>query len=397
MMLQRKQPSTAAPLTIRHIAAGLRAMTDRDGIAAFERDFASWNGSAHAIAAGSGTTALYAALAAMKVMRPERDEVILPAYTVPTLTLALNRAGLKTVLCDVARDTFNMDAASLAAAVTGRTLAIVPVHMFGVPCALGDILAIGRERGIFVLEDACQSPGAKLGGVRVGALGDAGFFSFCKGKNLTAFHGGMIVTSNADLAVNMRIMMDALPPRGMVYRAAAPALVTALALAMRPVVYGAGYRFIARFKSTEVHEEFHPARWNRFMAGAAHAQLDALDRWNAVRTANARAIRDAIEDDDGLVFPREPEGAEPVYNHLPVVFRDIGRLERAQRRLWERGIDTGRMYERPIHHIYPWVERPAGEEPYPAAAWIAPRLLTLPTHPYLGKRDVEMVVEGVRG
>ena len=238
----RKQPSTAAPLKLRHIAAGLGAMFDSDAIGAFERDFAAWMGSRHAIATGNGTTALYAALTAMKLMRPGRDEVILPAYTVPTLTLALNHAGLKTVLCDVARDSFNMDAESLAGAVTDRTLAIVPVHMFGVPCELDATLAIGRKWGAYVLEDACQSPGAKLGGVRTGALGDAGFFSFCKGKNLTAFHGGMVVTSNDVLAAHMRSLIDALPPRGLVYRAAAPALVTALSLAMRPLVYGLGYR-----------------------------------------------------------------------------------------------------------------------------------------------------------
>jgi len=391
-----KQPSTALPLRLTHVLSGLKGISPGREIRAFERAFAAFNGSRHAVAVGNGTTALYVALLAMKELRPGRDEVVLPAYTVPTLTLAFNAAGLRTVLCDVDRRTLNMDPASMASVVTARTLAVIPVHMFGFPCTLDEALRIGRERGVFVLEDACQAPGARLHGKRVGSIGDAGIFSLCKGKNISTFHGGIVTTDDDELAERIRAVVRTLPPRSLAYRIAVPAVLAAFSLAMRPWFYGAFYPFIARFKSTEVHEKFYPTVYNGFMAAVGNALLPHLDRWNERRIENGRFISHALEGDDGLTIPGAIEGAEPVYNHVPVVFRDIGRLEKTQKMLFERGIDTGRMYERPIHHIYDRLGYEREPDPFPEAAYIAPRILTLPTHPYLTRKSVETMVEVVR-
>jgi len=383
------------PLTLLHVLRGLGGINPRREIAAFEDAFAAFNGSAHAITVGNGTTALYVTLLAMKEMMPGRDEVVLPAYTVPTLTLAFNEAGLKTVLCDVDRATFNMEPGSMAGVVTDRTLAVIPVHMFGFPCTLDKTLEIGRERGVFVLEDACQAPGAKLGGRCVGSIGDAGIFSLCKGKNISTFHGGIVTTDNDVMAEKIRSIVATLPPRGLVYRTAVPAVLAAFSLAMRPWFYGSFYPFIARFKSTEVHEAFHPSVYNGFMAGVGNALVPNLAAWNSERAENGRAIINGLEGADGLLLPRIINTAEPVFNHVPIVFDDTERVDTVQRLLFERGIDTGRMYEHPIHHIYDWLEYDREIEPFPDAAYIAPRLLTLPSHPYLTGRDIDIMIETV--
>ena len=391
-----KQPSTAVPLTLCHVAQGIKGIL-RDGeIHTFERAFAGFNGLKHAIAVGNGTTALYVTLCAMKELKPDRDEVILPAYTVPTLTLAFTRAGLKTVLCDVERDTFNMDPESMTSVVTDRTLAIIPVHMFGFPCTLEKAALIKRERGVFVLEDACQAPGARLHGRRVGSIGDAGFFSLCKGKNMSTFHGGIVVTDNDLLAEKIRKIVEELPPRGIVYRLSIPAVLTAFSFAMRPWFYGMFYTHIAHFKSTTVHAQFYPSVYNGFMAGVGNAILPRLEEWNRIRLTNGQALMDGLKGDEGLILPRIIEGADPVFNHVPLVFYDRTRMEKTQNRLWEKGIDTGRMYERPINHIYDWLGYEREPEPFPNAAFIAPRLLTLPSHPYLDEKIISQMIETIK-
>ena len=392
----RKQPTTAVPLTLLHVARGLGGLFDPDAVARFERAFADYIGCAHAIAVGSGTAAFHLCLAALARMKPGRDEVMLPAYSVPTLIHAVRLAGLRPVYCDVEPDTFNMDPESMSSVVTGRTLAVVPFHMFGFPCALDRAIELGRKRGIFVIEDACQAPGAKLAGKKVGSIGDAGFFSLCKGKIISTFRGGLVTTDNPRIAEDVRELSRLLPPADARFRALQPFIMAAFSLSMRPLVYGALYPLIARFKSTTLHESFHPSLLTRYAAAAAVGQLHRLDRWIEARRRNGHAVMDGLAGDDGLVLPRIIEGAEPSFNHIPVVFRDRSRMEEAQKRLWEAGIDTARMYERPVHRCYPELGYPLDPEPFPGAAYIAPRLLTLPAHPYLSENDVVRMVETVR-
>ena len=393
----RKQPTTALPLTLGQVARGLWGAFDNRSIERFERRFAQYIGTGHAVAAGSGTAAFYLLLTAMARLRPGRDEVILPAYSVPTLIHAVRLAGIRPVYCDVETDTFNMDPVSMEAMVTGRTLAIVPFHNFGFPGTLDRAMEIGRERGIYVIEDACQALGAKLRGKRAGTLGNAGFFSLCKGKIISTFRGGIAVTGDERLAGELRVLEPELPPQGAVFRYIQPPLMAALSLAMRPWFYGTFFPLVSRFKSTTVHESFQPARFTSYGAELGTVLLGELDRWTTARQGIGHALMNGLRGEEGIILPRIIEGAEPSFNHVPVVFHDIRRLEETQRRLWTRGIDTARMYERPVHRIYPDLGYPESPEPFPGATYIAPRLLTLPSHPYLTPSDVDIIIETVRG
>jgi len=272
-----------------------------------------------------------------------------------------------------------------------KTLAVIPVHMFGFPCTMDEVNKYCKDKGIFVIEDACQAPGAFLNGKRIGTIGDAGIFSLCKGKNISTFHGGLVTTDNDELAFKVRAIKQILPPRSFTYRMSMPFILTAFSFAMRPWFYGLFYKAISGFKSTEVHTRFHPTVYNSFMAGVAESQLSVLDEWNSLRRKIGREIRKGIEK-SGLLMPLEIESSEPVYNHLPVVFESEEILEKVQKKLWENGIDTGRMYQKPINHIYPELEYVNTPEPFPAAAYIAPRLLTIPTHPYISKEDIGKII-----
>jgi len=370
--------------------AGLpAAFFSGDSQAELERTFAKYIGVKHCLAVNKGTTALYLGLLAMKKMTPHKTEVVLPAYTVPTLTLAINMAGLKTRLCDISPDTFNMDPESLEKCVSPNTLAVVPVHMFGFPCALTRIREICRNVGAFMLEDPAQAMGAELDGKKVGAHGDTALFSLCKGKVISTYFGGLAVTDNDEMTLLMRKAREQLPPAPRNW--ANPLILTAFALAMRPEVYGALYSLIARYKSTTVHEHFRPSRYTDFQAAVALRLLPKLDEIVAARIKTGQTMYDALKEYNWLMLPQIVPGSMPIYNHLPVVFKDKERLRLVEEMLWQNGIDTARMYQHPIHQIYD-LGYNNNPDPFPNSTYVAERLLTLPSHPYMTAADVERII-----
>lgn len=390
----RKVPTTSVPISLLDIMAGLPAAFFPFGSQTeLERAFAEHIGVRHCLAVNKGTTALYLGLLAMKKMSANKTEVILPAYTVPTLTLAINMAGLQTRLCDISPDTFNMDPEALEKQVSGKTLAVVPVHMFGFPCALTRIREICRSVGAFMLEDPAQAMGAELDGKKVGTYGDTALFSLCKGKVISTYYGGLAVTDNDEMALLMRAERERLAPAPRSW--ANPMILTAFALAMRPEVYGTLYPLIARYKSTTVHEHFRPSKYTDFQAAVALRLLRRLDEVVATRIGIGQAMYDALKEYDWLMLPQIVPGSMPVFNHLPVVFNDPVRLCRVEAMLWQSGIDTARMYQHPIHQIYDlgYVRSP---DPFPNSTYVAERLLTLPSHPYMIAADVERIISVFR-
>src|SRR5688572_703185 len=173
----------------------------------FERDFAGYCGTANAVGTNSGTSALHVALLAAGV-RPG-DEVITVPFTFVATVAAIEYAGAKPVFVDIDASYYTMDPSAVERAVTARTRAIVPVHLFGQPADMPAVIDIARRHGLVVIEDACQAHGAEYNGRRAGSLGDMGCFSFYPGKNLGAYgEGGMVTTSNAEYARKIRMLRD---------------------------------------------------------------------------------------------------------------------------------------------------------------------------------------------
>jgi len=176
-------------------------------VARFEADFAAYCECPHAIGVGSGTEALWLVLLALGV--GEGDEVITVPNTFMATAEAITHCGAMPVFVDVDELTYTMDPAALEKAVTARTKAVIPVHLFGQPADMDPILGVARKHGLFVVEDACQAHGAEYKGRKVGALSDAACFSFYPGKNLGAFgEAGAVVTNNAELQEKIRILRD---------------------------------------------------------------------------------------------------------------------------------------------------------------------------------------------
>jgi dTDP-4-amino-4,6-dideoxygalactose transaminase len=363
-------------------------------VSAFEEAFADYIGVRRAFLVGSGTSALYIILKVLKRLHGG-SEVVLPAYTVPTLTLAMERAGLTTRLCDIDIKSFNLDPKRLDEATSKETLAVVPVHMFGFPMDLSEVNGRAEREGFSVIEDCAQAPGAELSGKRVGGGSGVGFFSMCKGKIVSAFRGGVITVSDPDIAREIEREIKSIPTPGALFNPMLFAVLFLMHYATNPKIYGELFKLIEPFKSTEVHEHFEPFLATPLVARLGKIQLKAIGGQIERRVENGKALYAALKEIDGITLPAVIDGASPSYNHLPVMIGDKGKIGRIARLLFRRGIDTARMYGRPIHNIYD-LGYSAFRDPFPEATALSERLLALPVHPGVTGRDLETIIETFR-
>jgi dTDP-4-amino-4,6-dideoxygalactose transaminase len=366
-----------------------------DDVARFEDAFAASAGAGRAFLVGSGTTALYVILKALSRLAPGKKRVILPAYTVPTLTLAVKRAGLVTALCDVDPVTFNLDPGRLGDVITDDTLAVMPVHMFGFPMDLEPVKKLAAQYDFFVIEDAAQAPGAEIDGRPVGGRAETGLFSLCKGKIISTFRGGVATVSDPKIADLVADEVDAVRRQNFSQNVRIWGTLALMTGAVRPEIYGPLYRLIAPFKSTSLHDHFEPTGGSPLIARLGMGQLSSLEEQVAARRRNGDALYRELSGLDGVSLPRIPDTARPSYNHLPIVVDEPGVLSKIQRTLFERGVDTARMYLKPIHRIYD-LGYPLAPDPFPAASRIAEGLMVLPTHPGVREGDVETMIQTIR-
>jgi perosamine synthetase len=387
----RKIPTNSFYSDVMGISGAFLRTGGREDIEAFEEVFARYVGAKVSFLVDSGTTALYVILKALRKFS-DRNEVILPAYTVPTLTLAIERAGLETRLAEIDPKTFNMDPERLTDYTTPKTLAVVPVHMFGFPMNIDPIKTAARREGFFVIEDAAQAPGAEISGKRVGGLSEVGLFSLCKGKIISTFRGGVVTATDPEIAREASREIESIRYPHALFNLRVFITLLLLSWAVKPEVYGSLYPLISRFKSTSVHTHFAPGRITPFIARLAGIQLSAIDGEVKRRRENGTALLAGLRNIAGIRLPLVAKGSIPSFNHLPLVIESEGKIEELSQHLFTRGIDTARMYLKPIHHIYD-IRYPRSPDPFPHAASLARRLLVLPTHSGVTERDRTVIIE----
>ena len=324
----------------------------------FEREFAAFCGAAHGIGVGSGTDALRFALLAAGAGGPDAEVVTSPFSFVATAETA-TQVGARPVFVDIDPRTFTLDPAQLEDAVTPRTKAILPVHLYGHPAEMTPIVEIARRRRIPVIEDACQAHGALHESARAGSIGDAGSFSFYPTKNLGAFgEGGIVTTSNGKIAAHIRRLRD----HGQVDK----------------------YRHV---------EEGYNGRLDAIQAAFLRVKLKRLDAWNARRRAIAKRYVAALEGMN-LTLPVEMPWARHVYHQFAVRVADRDAMQEKLRRC---GIATGNHYPLPLHlqPCYSWMGLKEGS--FPHAEKAAREVLTLPLFPEMTGAQVETVCNALSG
>lgn len=319
---------------------------------AFEREFAEYCGAKHCIGVANGLDALFITLKALDI--GPGDEVIVPSNTYIATWLAVSYAGATPVPVEPDEMTYNLDPAKIEAAITLRTRAIIPVHLYGQPADMDPIMALAAKHGLKVLEDAAQAHGALYKGRRVGTLGDAAGFSFYPGKNLGAIgDGGAVVTNDDVLADKLRVLRN----------------------------YGSRVKYQNEVKGFNT-------RLDELQAAFLRVKLAVLDKWNDRRREVAEYYMNGLSD-SGLILPVVPSWATPVW-HLFVV-RHQGRSA-IQAELAAHGVSTLIHYPIPPHLQGAYKEMGQGVGSFPISESIHETVFSLPIWPQLSEPDRDLVI-----
>ncbi len=325
-------------------------------VARFEEDFAAYCHTRFAAGVGSGTDALWLALAACGI--GAGDEVITVPNSFLATAEAISFSGAAPVFVDVTPRTYTMDPELVEAAITARTKAIIPVHLFGQMTDMDPIMEIARRRKLVVIEDACQAHGAEYKGRRAGCIGHAGCFSFYPAKNLGAMgEAGAVVTNDPAIQEKIRRLRDH------------------------------GQR--AKYHHSHIG-------WNARMDGIQGAvlrvKLKVLDRSNAARRSHARLYENRLGNREDLITPKEAEYGTHVYHVYAVRVKGRDQLQRA---LTDRGIASAIHYPIPIHLQEAYGHLKLGRGSFPVAERCAEEFLSLPMFPELTPEQIEVVVREV--
>jgi dTDP-4-amino-4,6-dideoxygalactose transaminase len=324
----------------------------------FEREFADFCGSRHAVGVDSGTSALELALRAFGI--GPGDEVITVANTFVATAFAISYTGATPVLVDCDSATSNLDVSAVEAAITEKTRAIVPVHLYGRPAQMPDVMQLARRHGLVVVEDACQAHGARIDGRRVGSFGDAAAFSFYPGKNLGAYgDGGAVVTSDDRAATALRLLRN----------------------------YGQREKY--RHSTLGYNR-----RLDTLQAAVLRVKLAHLDEWNDARRGHALRYADLLGGVDGVDLP--DDGTAPGLEHVWHLFV-IRSPERDALRdhLGARGIQTGIHYPVPVHMQPAFEGAGYGPGAFPETESQAAQVISLPMYPELTPDDIAYVAGAV--
>jgi dTDP-4-amino-4,6-dideoxygalactose transaminase len=323
-------------------------------VEAFEDEWAQYTGAAHAVSVGNGLDALTLALRALQV--GPGDEVLVPANTFIATWLAVSAVGATPVPVEPFPGTWNLDPGGLAAARTGRTRAVIPVHLYGQPADLDPILAFAKEHGLRVVEDAAQAHGARYRGRRIGAHGDAVAWSFYPAKNLGALgDGGAVTTNDGGVADALRDLRN----------------------------YGGRQKYEHRVRGCN-------SRLDEIQAAVLREKLALLDEWNERRREVAKIYLEHLRDVPGLALPVVLEGTVPVW-HLFVV--DHPERDRVRRHLAERRIDTMIHYPAPPHLTAAYADRGLARGSFPRAEAASRTHISLPIGPHLDARSAMCVAD----
>jgi dTDP-4-amino-4,6-dideoxygalactose transaminase len=328
-------------------------------VAGFEREFAAYCGTAHAIGVANGTEALELTLRAWDIA--DGDEVIVPANTAVPTALAVTHAGARLVLADVEPDTGLIDPDAVEAALTPATRVIIPVHLYGHPVHADRIREIARRAGVRVLEDAAHAHGATYEGRRCGGLADAGAFSFYPTKNLGAFgDAGCVTTNDERLAKKLHLL--------------------------RNLGATSHYDHVVRGYNS---------RLDPLQAAVLRWKLTCLDTWNERRRQHAAAYREQLAGLEGLTLPAVRVWARPVWHAFAVRVHD-GQRDALQHALAQEGIETNVHYRVPIHLQSCYAGAGWERGAFPVSEARADELLSLPLDPFHTGDEIARVAHAVR-
>ena len=324
----------------------------------FEKEFADYCGARFAVGVSSGTAALFLALESLGI--GENDEVIVPDFTFIATALAVSYTGAKPVFVDIEEDTYNIDPDKIKEAITKNTKAIIPVHLFGQPANMPEILKLAKGHNLKVIEDACQAHGAMIkmpdgSWKKAGSLADVGCFSFYPSKNLGAFgDGGMITTNNGETYKSLLKLRDC-----------------------------------GRVSKYEHDVIGYNSRLDTLQAAILRVKLRKIEKWNKMRQRIAGVYNKLLKD-SSVITPHESPLARHVYHVYAVRSK---KRDRILERLKDNGVGTAIYYHIPLHlqKAYAHLGYKSGD--FPVSEKISLEIFSLPMYPYLKVAQIKFIVK----
>lgn len=381
MKIRRTIPPAAAPVDINDLFHGIAGLFNGGlYLKRLEREVSDYFNVKHVFLVSSGKAALTVILNALKLLLPEKDQVLVPAYTCFSVPSAIVKAGLKVALCDIDPKTFDFNLRLLKGAINKRTLCVIPNHLFGIPANVKEITNICRDKGIIVIEDAAQAMGGEINGKKIGTIGDIGFFSLGRGKNITCGSGGIIITNSDRIAEAIKDSCSKLEYPAIKEGIKDLLQVITMNIFIRPSFYWfpSGLPHL-KLGETIFYKDFPIKRLSGMKAGLLWGWQDRLEFLNNIRRKTARFLSGCL-------------GLQDIYNNsipylrLPFITNNKEIRDRIYSSSRKKGLGVSLMYPTPINEIAE-LKGQFNSMVFPAAKMVSERLLTIPTHQFLRERD----------
>jgi len=346
-------------LIVAEVEAGFKKVYDKgdyilgEQAHLFEGAFAKYCGAQYGVGVNSGTDALHLALMALDIQ--EGDEVIVPTHTFIATALCVSFCRAKPVFVDIEPGTYNIDPVSFQKAITKKTKAVIPVHIYGQPADMDEITAIAHQHGIKVVEDAAQAHGSRYKGRPVGSMGDVACFSFYPTKSLGAWgDAGMIVTNNKDIHEKALMLRD----------------------------YGRQGRYEHKIKGTN-------SRLDTLQAVVLNAKLKHLDQWNQMRAQNAAIYAQELKHLKGVVAPITKQDRTHVFQTYAILTPKRDQVVEAMK---AQGIGVLIHYPISLHLQEAYADLGYKQGDFPVAEKVAGQVMSLPMFPHMAQEQIKAVV-----
>ena len=386
MRIGRTLPPAASPIGWTNFVFGLLGLTKgpaaRDGFAA---DLALHYNQRHCFLVSSGKAALTLILKALHQRYPDRDEVLIPAYTCYSVPSAIARAGLKVRLCDIGENSLDYDLSLLAQLLDNKKLlCVIPTHLFGLPADIAALRSLITDPEVTIVEDAAQAMGGEVHGQQLGTLGDVGFFSLGRGKALSTVEGGVILTNDDELAALIRSEYETLPEYQLTEQVKLILYAIALNLLMHPWLFWVPKSLpFLKLGETIYDTGFSSKKLTAFQAGLGRHWRNTLAKSKQIRSTHVGDWQSIITGS----FTATTDGKPQPLIRFPLIMGSPKQAESILCQSEDAGLGIAISYPDAIHHIPQIADQFAGQD-YPNAAAIVQRLVTLPVHRYVTEKDI---------
>jgi dTDP-4-amino-4,6-dideoxygalactose transaminase len=392
----RLVPPAGIPVSISDIIKIIRArLVSARGESDFAAIIRDISGAKHCWFINSGRAANYIILKTIRELSDNsRNEIVIPAYTCYSVPASIARAGLKIRLVDIDPDAMDYDYEQLGRTDLSKALAILPANLFGIVSDWSRLKGVVGDKGIYLIDDSAQTLGLSYNGDKCGSLGDIGFYSFGRGKNLTTYSGGAIVTNNDQIGKHVDNLIMALPSPGVFAEMTLFAEFLFYAIMMRPWLYWIPDRLpFLELGKTAYDENFSVKSLSKLQLAAGPIIYSKFSQITKTRYENANALAHKIVALGSFSVPGWREGLNIPFIRLPILAMNSHTRDKAIARLRRKGIAASGMYPSAIDKI-PLIGKHLvnPDDKFPGAGQVAERLFTLPTHSYLNSKDISTII-----